>query len=343
MKRSVEIDLAKTIAIFGVVMIHVTAQFLLLHGTVGTWQYDSAIFWRVLAGLGVPLFLMCSGALMLRPEKELTLKRLYLHNVLRLVVAMLVWAIAYKLWIPLLKHQLTAAFVIQSVKEVLVFNQQFHLYYIHIMLLVYFLLPVTRSFVKNASEKEMRYFLAFWFVFGILYPTVRGFWPFNLISGIPVQWALNMTYAAVGYCVLGWYLKEKMPSVKLGAVLAAVGFASVLLPIIIITRAQGALYQAFLEVMTVGMCLYAAGVYILCLHAGRSMKRGKGFVAYMSKASFCIYLCHMFVLYTMDKFGAFDFAVPLVAAPLLTLAIVAVSTAVYWVISHIPVLKNWIV
>ena len=63
----------------------------------------------------------------------------------------------------------------------------------------------------------------------------------------------------------------------------------------------------------------------------------------MSKASFCIYLCHMFVLYTMDKFGAFDFAVPLVAAPLLTLAIVAVSTAVYWVISHIPVLKNWIV
>ena len=135
MKRSVEIDLAKTIAIFGVVMIHVTAQFLLLHGSVGTWQYDSAIFWRVLAGLGVPLFLMCSGALMLRPEKELTLKRLYLHNVLRLVVAMLVWAIAYKLWIPLLKHQLTAAFVIQSVKEVLVFNQQFHLYYIHIMLI----------------------------------------------------------------------------------------------------------------------------------------------------------------------------------------------------------------
>lgn len=63
----------------------------------------------------------------------------------------------------------------------------------------------------------------------------------------------------------------------------------------------------------------------------------------MSRASFCIYLCHMFVMYTLQNLGAFTVVTPAVSIPLLTAAIVAVGTAVYWVISHIPVLNRWIV
>ena len=36
-------------------------------------------------------------------------------------------------------------------------------------------------------------------------------------------------------------------------------------------------------------------------------------------------------------------ATPIVLIPLLTIVITAASTAVYWVISHIPILKKWIV
>lgn len=51
----------------------------------------------------------------------------------------------------------------------------------------------------------------------------------------------------------------------------------------------------------------------------------------------------MFVMYTLQNLGAFTVVTPAVSIPLLTAAIVAVGTAVYWVISHIPVLNRWIV
>ena len=234
-------------------MIHVSAQYLVVYGAVGTWQFDASVVWRCLCGAGVPLFLMCSGALMLRPEKELTVKRLYSHNILRLVIAMLVWAMAYKLWWLYFGGALNAANIVNAFKEVLLFNQEFHLYYIHIMLLVYFFLPVTRSFVKNATEKEMRYFLLVWFLFGILYPTVKPYWPFNLVGDIPSQWSMVMSYSAIGYGVLGYYINRNRFSVKTGMLLAVIGYAAVLLPTLLVTRANGVLFQGCLDGMTFGM------------------------------------------------------------------------------------------
>lgn len=341
--RRIEIDLIKFIAIVSVVMIYVSATDITELGIVGTWQYDASVVWRSLCGAGVPLFLMCSGALMLRPEKEITLKKLYLHNVLRLVTAMLFWAFAYKLSRLYLSGSLNFDGIIRSIKEILLFDQEFHLYYIHIMLLVYFFLPVTRSFVKNASEREMRYFLLIWLILGIVYPTVKPFRPFSLITGFPLQWAINMTYASIGYGVLGWYLSSKRPSTGLGAALAGVGFAAVFLPTMLVSRANGTLYTSSLEGMSVAICLYASGIYILCLNFGGRIRKGRDFVVYMSKASFCIYLCHIFVLRLIHHFGGFNLATPIVLIPLLTIVITAASTAVYWVISHIPILKKWIV
>lgn len=341
--RSIGIDLIKLIAIFSVVMIHVSSQYLTVYGTVGTWQYDASAIWRSLCSAGVPLFLMCSGALMLRPEKELPLKRLYLHNILRLVIAMLVWAFAYKLWGLYFSGQFNGEGIVRSIKEILVFDQRFHLYYIHIMLLVYFFLPVTRSFVKNASEKEMKYFLLAWFALGILYPTLRPYWPFKLIQGFPTQWAINMSYAAIGYGVLGYRLSRRKFSTKSGLILTIAGLAAVMLPTVFVSRNNGVLFENCLEGMSVGVCLFASGLYILGLRAGEKMRRGRGLAVYISRASFCIYLSHIFVLDVLRSLGAFGLAAPALAIPLLTAVIVAVCCAVYWVISHIPVLNKWIV
>lgn len=342
-KRSTGIDLIKLIAIFSVVMIHVSAPYVTGRCDIGTWQFNASAVWRCLCTAGVPLFLMCSGALMLRPEKELPLKRLFFHNILRLVIAMLVWSFAYKLWGLYFSEQLNLEGIVRSLKEILVFDQRFHFYYIHIMLLVYFLLPVTRSFVKNASEKEMIYFLLAWFALGILYPTIRPYWPFSLISGFPLQWAMNMSYASVGYGVLGYWLSRKRFSAKLGAPITAVGFAAVLLPTILKTPANGELFLNALGGMSVETCVFATGLFILGLCAGERIRRGRGFVEFISRASFCIYLVHIFVIDELNNLNAFDLITPVLSIPLLTLVIVAVSCAVYWVISHIPVLNKWIV
>lgn len=338
------IDAVKAAAIFCVAALHVTSG--ALGSAVGSAAWLGAVFWTCAVRAGVPLFFMCSGALLLPPEKDLPLRRLYGKNLLKLVVAMLVWATGYKVFHLLAAGAVSAGTLWQAAKEVLVFNQEFHLYYLHILLLVYALLPVTRVFVRYASERELRYALTLWFALGILFPTVRACWPFTLLTDIPRQWMLNMSWAAVGYGLLGWYLVKHLPSVKLGAALAAAGFALVFGPTLGLSLRSGALEERFLEGMSVGVCLLAAGLFPLLYRAGKALegRRPGGFVTGISKASFCIYLVHVAWLEVFRGLGltAAAFA-PILSVPLLALAIGAVSWGCWWVLEKVPVVKKWLI
>jgi len=209
MERNSSIDLLKTVAIFGVIVIHTCSG--AYNDPIPSLGWISAVLWGSIVRASVPIFFMCSGALLLTPHKLLSLKKLYTGNLLRIVAAMFVWALAYKGYHLLVSGSFTLSACFQALKEVLLFKHEFHLYYLHILMLVYVFLPITRVFVKNASGKELQYALAVWFLLGIIYPTVRAFWPFSLLTGIPAQWLMNMTYAAIGYGVLGYCLSCSPP------------------------------------------------------------------------------------------------------------------------------------
>ena len=89
-RRNTGIDLIKAIAIFGVLVIHVDAS-VLMQGEIGSFDWNCGLLWGTIVRGSVPLFLMASGAIMLNPHKNITIKRLYFHNIARIVVSMLVW------------------------------------------------------------------------------------------------------------------------------------------------------------------------------------------------------------------------------------------------------------
>ena len=62
-----------------------------------------------------------------------------------------------------------------------------------------------------------------------------------------------MSYSAIGYGVLGYYINRNRFSVKTGMLLAVIGYAAVLLPTLLVTRANGVLFQGCLDGMTFGM------------------------------------------------------------------------------------------
>ena len=64
--RNRTVDLVKSSAIFGVLLIHASAG--CLSGPVSA-PWLSGLFWNALARPAVPLFLMASGALLLPPER----------------------------------------------------------------------------------------------------------------------------------------------------------------------------------------------------------------------------------------------------------------------------------
>ncbi len=344
MERNSSIDLLKTIAIIGVIIIHTCSGGYV--NPIPSFDWVSSVFWGSIVRASVPLFFMCSGALLLNPHKELSLKKLYTKNLLKIVVAMIVWAMAYKVYHLYTAGTLCLSACYHALKQVLLFEQEFHLYYLHIIIIVYVFLPITRVFIKNASRKELIYALAVWFLLGIVYPTIRFYPPFNMITGIPVQWAMNMTYSAIGYGILGYYLSCYPPRRTISAfAVGALGFLSVFGLTVYMSIKSGYLYQNFFEGMSIGVSLLAAGIFGVCTRLspkqnGITMK----IVTRISKASFCIYLFHVFIIYFfMEHNITVSFLPTLISIPLVALLNFALSYCCYFILSKIPVINKWLI
>lgn len=339
--RDYSIDLLKTLAIVGVLFIHTCTDG--FKAPLGSFDWVSSVFWGSVVRWAVPVFFMCSGALLLRPGKTLTRKKLYGKSILRLLAALLFWAFAYKCFHLLSTGAFTLPALWQAVKETLLFNHEFHLYFLHIMLVVYVFLPVTRAFVGAADKKLLRYALILWFALGIFYPTVRPYWPFNLLNGIPAQWAINMTYSAIGYGLLGYYLKTYPLSRRwIYALTGAFGFLLTFIGTWALSLSHGELYANFLEGMSIGVCLMAYGVFGLCATVKKPL--APRLAGYMSKASFCIYLVHVFFLFLFAGWGYDTTFLPrIVSIPIFAFSMLACSIPVYALLSRIPWVKKWLI
>ncbi len=344
--RDRAVDLVKAAAIVGVLTIHVSAAG--FGAPIGSFDWLSSLFWGSVSRAAVPLFFMCSGALMLDPRRQLTFRKLWTRSIPRLLAALLFWAFCYQVFDLARTGTLNGASLVQAVKAVLLFRHTSHLYYLHIALLVYAFLPVTRVLTAHADRRQLWYFLALWSLLGILYPTVKTFWPFTLLRGIPVQWMMNMTYAAIGYGVLGHVLSRELcadgrPPKRLPwALLAAAGFAVIFCGTWAGSAVTGKLYTQFMEGMTVGPCLLAAGVYGLCA-ASRLPKRLERPMELLSGASFCVFLVHVFFLRIFQHLGWTGRSPSLVTIPLLVLLLLLCSCAVYAVLDRIPWVRRWLI
>ena len=342
--RDEKIDMVKTIAIWNVVLCHVAAA-PFSGGTVGTTPWYSALLWTSLAHVCVPLFFMASGALLLKPEKELTLKKLYTQNLPRILAALFFWALCYKLVSLKLMDRLTLPDVTDAVKHLLLFHHEEHFYYLHITILAYAALPVTRLVARYADKRLLEYALALWFLLGILYPTVRTFWPFTLLSGVPVQWRMNMTYASIGYMLLGYYLSTYHPRPNRGNsnIILVIGFLLTFWGTCFLSCAAGRPDEHFLEGMGAPVFLAVLGIWGLCQTVSLSPKGGK-LAGFLSRASFCIYLSHIFFLQAFARWGLRAVNGPvLLTVPLVSGLIICCCCAVYVVLSRVLVVRRWLI
>ena len=342
--RDPGIDLVKTAAIIGVVILHTCSYG--YESPVLSFQWTASVVWGCFVFASVPLFFMCSGALLLPPQKHLPIRRLYARNILRIVIAMLAWAVFYKIFHLLGNGGFSAAALWQAIKEVLLLNQEFHMYYLHIILLVYAFLPLTRALVRSATETELRYALILWFLLGILYPTVLPYRPFSLLVGIPLQWMMNMSYASIGYGLLGWYLTQRLPSPRRAALFAAAGFLLMLVPTLFRSVRAGELDTNFLEGMSVGVCCFAVGLFSLLYGLGQRLRGAKleGAVTRFSRASFCIFLVHVVWLNVFRRLGLTAGSYPaLIAIPVFAAANLLLSYLCWFMLSRIPLVRRWLI
>ena len=348
-KRALAPDVLKLLACVGVIVIHISGNGLELF-PIGSFSYLSSAFWDSLARFAVPVFFMCTGALMLPPERRLDAKTVWKKYFLRVLIILLFWSWAYYMLVVagqyLLIYWAEENFFLNSITHTLRFDHFFHLYYLQILLLLYALLPVLRVFARAAGEKEMRYALGVWAVLGLAFPLLRKYPPLEWLGGITGQYDINMAWSAMGYAMLGYYLNTREASrfsVRGSALLFAGGFAVTFGGTVAASLLTGETVIAFMEGMSPGPAMMAAGLFCLVRRLCGS-RSSSARIARLVKASFAVYLVHMAFVMVLRQFGlSLTLLPPLISVPVETAAVLALSLAAWWVLSKIPIVKEHLI
>lgn len=201
-ERMLHIDLLRIIACFSVVMLHSSAQYWYgLPLTDKNWLVINT--YDALVRFGVPVFVMISGSLFLSPGKPVDLKRLYRHNILRLAILYIVWSAIYGLYDCLCSGQ-TSIGIQDVLKEI--YSGRYHLWYLPMIIGLYMLLPLFKGWLKNASRRDVEYFLGLFLLFKIFRYTLLVLKPMDFAAFLLNIFDVDDILSYPGYFILGYYM-----------------------------------------------------------------------------------------------------------------------------------------
>jgi surface polysaccharide O-acyltransferase-like enzyme len=332
----------RLIALYAVIVLHCSSPLLMQYGKVPVADWWTADFFNAITRFAVPAFVMVTGALLLHRDYEIGsfLKK----RLTRVVVPFLFWSLVY-VWYSWYNEEITfssdAWADIKQVLHLLKYGSSYHLWYVYMLIGLYFFIPVIGKFVRNASEKEILYFLIVWFaVMLITQPYLSRYNP-----------SVDMHYFAgfAGYLVLGHYLTFKDFNIKhLRLWMAALFIFSVALIeigswwLISYPKWPGTM---FYEPVSPAVVMVAASVFMMVKLTVFKMQpliiRIRDFAG---GYNYGIYLGHALVLYFLDDlFGiSYKLCAPVIAIPLTALICFVITLLLVWVVNKIPFIGKWI-
>lgn len=309
-------DVLRVVSIFFVIVIHVTSAGMKLCAPVtAVWRVN----WLVnsISRWAVPVFFMVSGALFLEPSRELTLKKLYKKNILRIVVCIIVWGFLYSLLDQYLYGTLSAKSALVAVYGIVTGNTGYHLWFLYTLLMLYIAVPLFRLITSNASKRQLEYALAMWGVFSLLIGQINCFASDMGLGTDFLPFSPFVITGYGGYFLLGYYLKSYPFFVfekETAAFELPLGIFSCLLAVMIFTTAQNL----------------------------RISDSASQILEFLGQRVFGIYLTHVFFVSLVYHIWNVkpDYCQPVLAVFISSVGIFGASLFVSWILSKIPLLRR---
>ena len=342
-------DLLRSLAVIGVIL-HRLALAGLNGAAVGGQSWQVFNLYAGLTRWCFPVFLMLSGMFMLDQKRSLPLSKLFFHNLLRLLVALLFWGGLYSIVGYMASgNRFTLWGLWNDILSALRGNTHSHLWPIYIFMGLYLVTPILRAFVRGASRGDLHYFFLLTFLFASLLPMAFRFWP-NSTAVLKVWYdrlEVQLVLGYVGYYVAGYYLKEYLISRLAEALVYVLGVIGAVITVwgtLVLSRSAGGFSTILYEYMAPNIVCFSVAIvvlfrYVLGVSEERSRRQRLSGVA---RITFGIYLVHEFFLVLLSWLNISVFTFPAVASvPLLAALVFLCSFAVAWLISKIPLL-GWL-
>lgn len=277
----------------------------------------------------VPCFVMVSGVLLLDEKKELSIRKILLKYVLRMLAVLLLFtAVFFCMDVWMNGDSFSADDLGTVLKKFLTDGSWAHLWYIYMLIGLYLLLPAFRLVAKHASKETLIYLGVILIFFLSLIPA------WERMGGDSPGFVIAISSIFPFYFFLGYMIHtgKLRAGTILGWILLLAGVAS----IVVLTQVDFGEKQNQMEKLLgnyafLPVVILSAGAFILLRGKGGSGSSKLGKVwTFLDRYSFGIYLTHLIYLRFLIKVvkwnpletGSFWMLIPVVimvfAASLLT-------------------------
>ncbi len=326
------VDFMRFLGAFLVVLAHIENW-----GAGPTWAKD---FYYTISRVGVPLFFLISGYLLLSRQEGL--QTFFKKRAARIIIPFLVWSIIYDVQnSDAFANGVTLEGILKMFIRILRGPRETHLWFFYSLIGLYLLTPILRVFVARARSSEIFYYIALWFITMPLLFIVEAFTP--LKNGFEIYY----TGGYVGYFLLGHLLgglETKPPLLwpVLGLFITSFIFTFAVFHYNLFPQENELVFRSY---PSLNIILMSIGAFVLIKAAGEKIPLPFVWLSEeASKVSFGVYLIHPIIFTWMalgwnalgleTNDGNSIFVIPLAA-----LVNFALSWMIVFVISKIPFLR----
>jgi len=329
-------DNLRVIATIGVIGIHVSSDYQPSSGTIPAYDFWIGNIFDSASRFSVPIFVMLSGALLLAKEYSIGVflkKRLF-----RLVLPFVFWSLIYivhSLWGKVQDGATLGLY--DTAKDVFIQlrdGSSLHFWYIYMIIGLYLFIPIIGKWVRNASEKEILYFLSIW-LFTVVFSQ-------PVIEKLKPDIDLSYFSGFVGYLILGYYLtiksfKNKRQLNIVAALFLLGGWLSTIFGTYLVLHFKHEYVSTFYECLSPNIFLFAMGIFLLLKDKDISNKMLVPIRNFICKYSYGIFLVHVLVLFTIEDFGInWQLINPIIGIPITILICLVISSAIIFVVNKLP-------
>jgi surface polysaccharide O-acyltransferase-like enzyme len=204
MKQEPWIDFARVFSVFAVVLLHTAAASLTIEtiGSGGWWAgnlYDSLTRWCV------PVFVMISGALLLREDSTENIQVFYRKRLKKVLIPLVAWTFIYLLIDSIIQVTIQNRSITQVAKSNIISiasgRPYYHLWYLYMLVPLYLSTPFINMVIKSCKRNilwVLTFVITLMAALQFLSNTLVGARPLTL----PINWFISyIPYFLAGYMI----------------------------------------------------------------------------------------------------------------------------------------------
>lgn len=297
-------------------------------------------FYYTISRVGVPLFFLISGYLLLSKQEDL--QTFFRKRASRILIPFLVWSIVYDVQnSDAFVSGVTLEAILKMFIRILRGPREGHLWFFYSLIGLYLLTPILRVFIAKARNSEILYYIALWFIAMPILFIVEAFTP--LKNGFEIYY----TGGYVGYFLLGYLLgglETKPPLLwsALGLFIIGFIFTFAVFYLNLFPQENELVFRSY---PSLNIILMSLGAFILVKTMGEKISPQLARLSSEAgRVSFGIYLIHPLVFMWMALgWNALGFQTDsgnsILVIPLAALVNFLLSWMIIFVISKIPFLR----